>query len=268
MKELPDIPNYAVLDRPEILQFVFFPRREWTPTPPGARDFLIPVETGVNISARFYPASNSTTSILYFHGNGEVACDYDWFAPEYNRLGLGLFVADYRGYGRSNGKPTIASMIADSLKVFDFFFDTVSQPRDSKKFVMGRSLGSMSALTIASRRTNEIAGLVIESGFPAITRILSHLGFPSYDNMTLEIERASFSLVASVSLPALIIHGAEDMLIPYEEGLLLHNTLRSPVKRMVTIPNAGHNDILLVGKETYHAAIRDFITAVQIHHTK
>jgi len=256
------MPDYSALDQPEILEFVFFPRHEWTPAPHGVRDFLIPVEPGVNISARFYPASNSTASILYFHGNGEIACDYDWFAPEYNRLGLSLFVADYRGYGRGNGEPTIAGMTADSLKVFDFFNNSILKQED-RPFIMGRSLGSMSALTIASRHSSQLAGLIIESGFPAVTRVLSHLGFQYHDNRISAIEKASLALVASISLPALIIHGVRDTLIPYEEGLLLYNTLSSPIKRIVTIPDAGHNDIMQIGKETYCNAIRDFITTVR-----
>ncbi|MEW6141875.1 MAG: alpha/beta hydrolase [Chloroflexota bacterium] len=262
MKEPPDIPDYSALDRPEILQFVFFPRREWTPAPHDARDYLIPVEAGVNISARLYPATNSAASILYFHGNGEVACDYDWFASEYNHFGLSLFVTDYRGYGRGNGEPTINSMIADSLKVFDFFYNNVPRPKENRLFIMGRSLGSMSVLTIASRRANQVAGLIIESGFPAVTRILSHLGFPGRGSKVTELENASLALVASISLPALVIHGDRDTLIPYEEGLLLHKILGSSVKRMVTIPSAGHNDVMLVSKELYYEAIKGFIASV------
>ncbi len=263
MKDLPDIPDYSSLDRPEILQFIFFPRHDWTPAPPGTTDYLIPVEEEVDVSARFYPAAESIACILYFHGNGEIACDYDWFAPEYNRLGLDLFVADYRGYGRGNGEPTIASMTSDSLKVFDFFRNTVLETREGMPFIMGRSLGSMSALTIASRRADRLAGLMIESGFPAVTRILSHLGFHTSTGQTAALEKAALALVSSISLPSLIIHGSEDTLIPYQEGLLLHNTLASPLKRMVTISGAGHNDIMLVGEKPYYAAIKDFVASVQ-----
>lgn len=268
MKDLTDIPDYSILDRPEILQFVFFPRRDWTPAPPGTMDYLIPVEKEVNVSARFYPAADSIASVLYFHGNGEIACDYDWFAPEYNRLGLDLFVADYRGYGRGNGEPTIASMTSDSLKVFDFFRNTVPGTGKGKTFIMGRSLGSMPALTMASRRANQLAGLIIESGFPAVTRILYHLGFHTPTGQAAALEKAALALVSSISLPSLIIHGSEDTLIPYEEGLLLHDTLASPLKRMVTIPGAGHNDIMLVGKEPYYASIKDFIASVQRYPVK
>ncbi|MCX8125919.1 MAG: lysophospholipase [Dehalococcoidia bacterium] len=262
MDRLTNPPDYSVLDRREILQFVFFPRRDWTPAPYGARDFFVPVSEGVSISARLYQAAESIATILYFHGNGEVACDYDWLAPEYNRLGVSLFVADYRGYGRSSGRPTINSMIADSLDIFEFFRDVVVQPKNGL-FVMGRSLGSMSALTIASQRADQIAGLIVESGFPAVTRILSYLGYFINDSGIPELEAQSLALVASIGLPTLVIHGDGDTLIPYEEGQLLYNTLSSPFKKMLTIDGAGHNDIMIVGRKLYFEAIAEFVGTVR-----
>src|SRR4030042_1848855 len=98
--------DYSILDLPEILQFIFYPRRDWAPPPPGASDFLVPVEEGVSISCRFYPAEVGSPCILYFHGNGEVACEHDWIAQLYGREGISLFVADYRGNGRSEGGAT------------------------------------------------------------------------------------------------------------------------------------------------------------------
>lgn len=264
MNKQPVMPDYSFLDRPEVLQFVFFPRREWNKPPRGAVDYIVPIDAGVSVSARLYPAINSSATILYFHGNGEIACDYDWFAPDYNRLGLSLFVSDYRGYGRSSGEPTITGMVADSLDVFDFFYGNFHQSKD-RLFVMGRSLGSISALTVAGNRADKVSGLIVESGFPAITRILSHLGFTYFtydDSKIIEFERVSITFVASIVLPALVIHGGRDTLIPYNEGILLYDTLGSSHKKMVTIEGAGHNDIMLSGKEFYFKAIKDFISSV------
>ena len=103
-------PDYSLLDDPDILQLVFYPRQDWTPAASAAKDYLAPVASSISISCRFYPAKKNSPAILYFHGNGEVACDYDFIAPDYNELNISLFVADYRGYGRSSGKPNFSSM--------------------------------------------------------------------------------------------------------------------------------------------------------------
>lgn len=253
------LPDYSFLDRPEILQFVFYPRHDWTPPPSGASDHLIPVDRDISVFARYYPASRTKACLLYFHGNGEIACDYDWSAPEYGALGISLFVADYRGYGRSDGHPTVAAMIADAPKVFDYFQEAMKTQGETRLFLMGRSLGSQPALEIALSRPGAIAGLIIESGFPSITGVLGHLGFAAEPGRSRQAEETALAAIATITLPSLIIHGDGDTLIPPEEGILLYNRLGSNEKTLRLIKGADHNDIMLVGKKQYYAAIKDFV---------
>ena len=92
--------------------------------------------------------------ILYFHGNGEIASDYDTIAPFYTRLGITLFVVDYRGYGLSDGTPV--GHDADRRRLDGASARTRSCWRAvgvaaGALFVMGRSLGSAAALEIVDR---------------------------------------------------------------------------------------------------------------------
>ena len=251
-------PDYSILDRPELLQFVFYPRRDWSPPPPGASDYLVPVEPGVSISCRFYPASTGSPCILYFHGNGEVACDHDWIAPVYNREGIGLFVADYRGYGLSEGTPSFSSMTADAHSIFNFFVETV-RPSGNRQplFLMGRSLGSHSAVELALHYSRHVRGLIVESGSPNVARLARLFGLSS--KRLGDLEEAISAQIRSITLPALIIHGERDSLIPASEATTLHEEIGSREKRLVIIPGADHNDILLVGMEQYFSAIKDFV---------
>jgi pimeloyl-ACP methyl ester carboxylesterase len=255
---LPRQPDYSVLDRPEILQVIFYPRREWTPPPAGASDFMVEVEPGVSVSCRFYPSTAGGPCMLYFHGNGEIACDHDWIAPFYNREGIGLFVADYRGYGRSDGTPTFARVTADAHPIFSFFLETArsSGPGESL-FVMGRSLGSHSAVELASRHGELLSGLIVESGAPNPARLARRFGLSS--ERLEDLEKTVSDRIRSIELPALIIHGERDSLIPVSAGIALHREIGSQDKHLVIIPGADHNDIMLVGTEQYFAAIRDFV---------
>ena len=82
--------DYTPLDHPLMSQTMFYPQRVWSAPPSGATDHLIPVSTGVSVSARFYPIEPEAPSILFFHGNGEVACQYDTLVPSYHRAGSEL----------------------------------------------------------------------------------------------------------------------------------------------------------------------------------
>ncbi len=251
-------PDYSILDKPEILQFVFYPRRAWTPPPPGASDYMVPVEDEVSISCRFYPATVDSPCILYFHGNGEVVCDHDWIAPLYNREGISLFVADYRGYGLSGGSPTFSAMAADAHSIFNFFLKTVrSSGCSGPLFIMGRSLGSHSALELAFHYPEHLTGLIVESGFTSVARLVSLFGLPS--QRLGELGEAISSRIQSITLPVLIIHGEWDSLIPPSEATKLFEISGSKEKRLVIIPGAGHNDIMLVGTEQYFSAIKEFV---------
>src|SRR5262249_157568 len=88
--------------------------RDSSRAPQGAADHLIQGAPGVSLGARHYRGDIGSPTILYFHGNGEVVGDHDSIAPLYHRAGLDLFVVDYRGYGRSGGKPSFAALVEDA----------------------------------------------------------------------------------------------------------------------------------------------------------
>jgi alpha-beta hydrolase superfamily lysophospholipase len=250
--------DYSVLDLPEILQFIFYPRRDWAPPPPGASDFLVPVDEGVSISCRFYPAEAASPCILYFHGNGEVACEHDWIAQLYNREGISLFVADYRGYGRSDGQPTFAAVTADAHPICSFFLEKVhSSSADVPLFLMGRSLGSHCAVELAFHYPERFRGLIVESGSSNMARLLELFGLAS--ERLSSLGEAVSARVRSITLPALIIHGEWDSLIPLDEAIKLHTDIGSESKRLVVVPGADHNSVLAVGMEQYFSAIKEFV---------
>lgn len=259
---MPSQPNYSLLDKPEILQLVFYPRWEWLPAPPGASDFIVDVEDGVSISCRFYPASRTSPCLLFFHGNGEVACDYDGIAPLYNEIDISLFVADYRGYGRSGGLPSFSSMIADTHHIYKSFRQ-VLQERDYKGpvFFMGRSLGAHSVVELVSHYGQEIRGLIVESGAARITRLLSLFGLSTEVEPFRQLEASIQDRVYSIAVPVLVLHGEYDSLIPSLEATWFFDTVGSKVKRLVLIPRAGHNDIMLVGMAQYFSAIKEFVSS-------
>ena len=253
--------DYSLLDQPHILRFVFYPREDYSPPPRNAVDHLVSVEKDVSIGCRFYPASKEAPSILYFHGNGEVVYDYDDIATLYNRLGINLFVADYRGYGQSGGTPSFSSAVADAHVIFKYFRDTLkASSYTGPLFVMGRSLGYLPATELAINYPDELRGLIIESGSASAARLMMTFGFFSSPKLE-ELDRANVEHIRSITMPILIIHGEWDEIIPFEQAEFLYQNVGSKDKRFLPIPKAGHNDIMLVGMEQYFQAIKEFVSA-------
>ena len=254
---------YREIDHhPLLLRFLFYPRRWEQPPPPGAEDLLIPVEEGVAVGCRLYEGEAGRAWILLFHGNGEIAADYDEIAPLYHRIGINLAVADYRGYGKSGGRPSFASMVEDAAAIYEAIRDRLEErKREEKLFVMGRSLGSVSALELAARYAEMIPGLSIESGFISVGKLIRHLGLPAAGLDLAGLDKECGRLAAGIRIPALIIHGEADSLVPYAQAEELYRSLGSTAKRLLPIPGAEHNDIMLVGGERYFGAMAGFVEA-------
>ena len=267
--------QYHILDRPDILSAIFHTRPQLgaTPTTDTISDHLIPVEEGVRVGARFHLGSKNGANLLFFHGNGEIAADYDDLGPLYNGMGINLLAVDYRGYGMSDGHPTVSAMMADCHSIFEYAHSWLHQMGYRGPLIlMGRSLGSASAIAVAARHQNRIGGLIIESGFAHAGPLLRLLGVDLTD---LPIDRhdgfENLDKISICRIPTLIIHAEFDHIIPYSDGQALFKTSGAEDKQLLKIDGANHNDILMRGFDPYMQAIVNIaerIAAGQAKHLK
>jgi len=255
----------SALDRPDILQFIFYPRRDFSEKPgvANAAACSISVDEAVSISCRFYFGSEKYPNILFFHGNGEIASDYDGIGSIYNQIGLNLFVADYRGYGMSGGQPTLTSMIRDAHPIFEGFKQVLKEKGFSGNlFIMGRSLGSLSAIELVYHYQSQLSGLIVESGFANIFSLFENLGFPAKAvGFTGAETPTGLQLIRKISIPTLIMHGEHDQIVPLAEAKNLYNNVAAEDKRLLIIPGVDHNTIFLGGMEQYLQELKDFVLA-------
>ncbi len=258
--------DYSHLDHREILMFLFHPRPEMGVQPmENAHDVMIPVEEEVAVGGRFFIAGPHSPNILFFHGNGEIVGDYQDLGEAYTRLGINFLPVDYRGYGRSSGQPTITAMMRDSHVIFDYATGWLKENgHDGPFIVMGRSLGSSSALELVSCYGREIDGLIIESGFAYAEPLLELLGI-NIKAMGISEEKGfrNIDKIRTFGKPALIIHAERDHIIPFSDGQALHDACPSQDKRLLMIPGANHNDILLRGLHEYMAAVAELVGKLQ-----
>lgn len=249
------------LDQPLVAERIFFPRPDpGTPPPPGSRDCSIPVAQGVTLHARLHPAAPGAPIVLLFHGNGEIVADYDDVAGAYRELGASLFVVDYRGYGRSGGDPLPSALIGDAGRVLDYVRAELAPDGVPPVVVLGRSLGSAPAIHLAATRGDELAGLIVESGFARTLPLLALVGVPVARLGLTEADGFSNrDGMRRVRIPTLILHADEDRIIPYEDAELNFAACGAADKRLVTIEGADHNSIMAYGGRTYWSAIGEMV---------
>jgi fermentation-respiration switch protein FrsA (DUF1100 family) len=259
--------DYSVLDRPEVLQFLFHPRPEMASASyPSAgssgstskKDFLIPVAENVEIGARFHMAEKTGANILFFHGNGEIVADYDELGPLYNQLDINFLAADYRGYGRSTGQPTVSAMMQDCHVILEFVQTWIKQNNfTGPLLLMGRSLGSASVLELVAAGGGSIDGLIVESGFAYAAPLLRLLGIdPEALGFREESGFGNIDKIQKFNKHTLIIHAEYDHIIPFSDGEALYDACPSPDKIFLKIPGANHNDIFMRGLKEYLAAVK------------
>ena len=247
--------NYSVLDQPEVLRSLFHPRREedFRPAKGNRDDLMIQVEKDVYLGASCHFVKKEAPMVLFFHGNGEIVADYDDFARFYNELGINFFVVDYRGYGGSSGSPTVTAMMKDCHIVLDFLLSYMAKKKKTGPVcLMGRSLGSASAIELAAKRGDDISCLIIESGFAYAGPLLQILGIDP-DRIGYQ-EEGGFENIDKIKTfikPCLVIHAQYDHIISFSDGQALFNAAGSKEKFFLEVKGANHNDIFFRGMTPY-----------------
>jgi len=258
--------NYSKLDQPGVLQTIFHPRQEALPAHPphNAVDVNIPVDEGVQVHAKFHLASKEDPNILFFHGNGEIVNDYDDIGPFYSKYGMNFLAVDYRGYGRSTGHPTVTSMLGDAHIILDAAKEWLNAVKHTGPLIiMGRSLGSAAAIELASCHPDDIAGLIIESGFATTLPLLMKLGVDVAGlGITEEDGFRNVRKISTFTKPTLFIHGQYDEIIPVNSAAILQAQSPARSKELQVVPRASHNTIIAQAGEMYFSVIKQFINKI------
>jgi len=255
--------DFSSFDNPGLLSFLFHPRKESPGSLPleNAEDILIPVGDNEVIGAKLHHGDKKAPTILFFHGNGEIVSDYDDLGPLYTEMNINFLPVDYRGYGRSTGTPTVTSMMRDCHFIFDYIKKWLeSNSYTGPVIIMGRSLGSASALELASAYPEEFSALVIESGFAYAVPLLRLLGV-NIDAMGIKEENGfrNIEKVKNYTGPTLVIHAEYDHIIPYSDGKALFDACPASIKKLLKIPDANHNTIFAIGLKEYMKSVKEIV---------
>ena len=232
---------------------------------PAVRPLAVQVTEDIRIGCRLHlTAEDAAPSIIFFHGNGETAGDYDEIGPLYVEQGINFLVTDYRGYGVSEGTPTATAMMDDCLSLFDALSASLRQEgKTGPLMVMGRSLGAACAIEIAYRREDDLAGLIVESGFSDTMPLLEQLGL---DLSALQIDEGdgfcNVHKIMRITKPSLFLHAQFDQIIPVASAEILQAQSAARSKEFQVVPGADHNTIIEVAGFRYFVTIRRFVDKI------
>lgn len=202
----------------------------------GASDVWMQAADGVKLHGWWLAPENPRRVTLYLHGNVGNVTHRGLHARRIVAAGSGVLLLDYRGYGRSEGRPGEEGLYADAGAAYDWLIKRGFSP--GQIVIHGESLGTSVAVDLAARRP--CAGVILEAPFTSANemaaRVLPLLGplvMHAFDTR---------SKIAAVHAPLLIIHGDRDEVVPYALGRALFDAAREP-KRFFTAAGCGHNDI-------------------------
>ncbi|MCP4591306.1 MAG: alpha/beta hydrolase [bacterium] len=222
-------------------RLVYFPDRDYWTTPGDAgleyEDLTLTTEDGIAIAAWYVPQRQAKGTVLFCHGNAGNIADRIPSIQSFHDLGYCVLIFDYRGYGRSMGKPTEEGTYRDAEAAWRYLVDTRHESPERIVF-FGRSLGGAVAIDLATRHSP--AALVVESTFTSLVDI-GKLQYPFLPvNWLCKYRYESIDKVSALKCAKLFIHGREDRLVPFDNGRRLYDASREPKTFMET--PGGHND--------------------------
>jgi fermentation-respiration switch protein FrsA (DUF1100 family) len=237
-------------------RFVYYPMRypegDWhLQAGSGAIDVWFKAADGVEPHAWWFPKPGAHFATLFLHGNAGNVTHRIGHAYAIISAGSSVLILDYRGYGKSPGRPTEKGLYRDADAGFD---ELLKRGYASESIVLhGESLGTAVATDLAARRA--CGGLILESPmislgkmagtvFPVIGPLFAH-GF----NTNKKIGR--------VNAPLLLIHGKADDIVPFSQGEELYRLARPP-KTFWPVAGAHHNDLVCVAGNEYSIRLRAF----------
>ena len=205
--------------------------------PPDLEQIWVVTEHG-RVEAWFLPPQNSDAgspapAIIYGHGNGEVIDIWPQRFQELTRLGIGVLLVEFPGYGRSEGEPSEESITATFIAAYDLL--VAREDVDPSRIVLfGRSMGGGAINALAAQRPS--AAMILQSTYTDVPSLTSRMFVPSF----LVLDRFdNRSVVEDYAGPILIMHGTEDEVVPYEHGVELHRVAQNA--NLLTY-DCGHNN--------------------------
>ncbi len=214
-------------------------------------------DDGTKLHGWYVPHPNPRAIVLFSHGNGEhVARTAPTLALLRERAGVSVFAWDYRGYGKSEGKPAEANLLTDA-RAAQLWLAKREGARPEDVVLYGRSLGG--AVSVGLAAEHAVRGMVLERTFADIVDTAAH-HFPWLPVRWIMRNRfPSIERITAFKGPLLMSHGTADRIVPFEMGKRLYDAATTPHKRFFVVEGGDHNG---PQPDDFYRALGEFLDAL------
>ena len=216
------------------------------------KEVFIPTSDGNLINGILFHRPGNQNVILYFHGNGGSLDSWQMTGEQILPLNCDLLIIDNRGYGKSTGAFSEKGFYDDAHSAYRYLIQSGYQP--NQIIAYGRSLGTGIATELAT--TEKVKALILESPYTSLPDVAGEKMSWLLPKLLLRYRLNTLARAPKLNVPVLIIHGAQDELIPCAQGQRIYAAISSP-KKLLLIAGGGHNN-LSEFKEHFEG-IRSFI---------
>jgi uncharacterized protein len=246
-------------------RMIFFPNYpsrldgDWHPRGLNVEDVWLTASDGVKLHAWWIPDDKARFTFLSFHGNASNIANR---APTYEFLHgthVNVFALEYRGYGRSDGKPSEAGVYRDAEAAYEYLVN--SKGIDRKAIIsFGQSLGTAVATHLAAH--HQVAGVVLEAPFPSASGV-AHRVFWFLPGVSLLVHGQFDTQVwlKEIHAPVLIVHCSQDPVIPFQFGQEVYDEALPP-KNFLQINGYCHEESSLIAPAQYRTALQEFLNSL------
>ncbi|CAM4404939.1 MAG: putative protein [Legionella sp.] len=191
---------------------------------------------GIELLAWYKAAKENQPTILFLHGNAGHIGYRMFLARAFMDVGFGVLLLEYRGFGGNKGSPTEEGFYTDARTAIHFLQQQGISPPHIVLY--GESIGTGVAVKMAEDFPT--CALVLQSPYTSLPAVARYhypwIFIPPWDKYN------SLARICNVKSPLLILHGKQDTLIPFEQGLTLFNQANQP-KTFVVLDDKDHYNL-------------------------
>lgn len=233
---------------------------DWHPRTLAPEDVWLTASDGTKLHGWWIPNANARFTFLAFHGNASNIANR---APTYEFLRdapANVLAVEYRGYGRSEGKPSEAGLYLDAEAAYQYLIST--KRLDPKSIIsFGQSLGTAVATHLAAHHI--VGGIVLEAPFPSASRVASKIyWFLPGLSLLVHGQFDTQSNLKKVTAPVLIVHCTHDPVLPFQFGQDVYASARAP-KQFLRVEGSCHEDSSLLAPVQYRSALQNFLASAE-----
>ncbi|WP_151704271.1 alpha/beta hydrolase [Nitrincola alkalilacustris] len=220
----------------------------------GYEDLTLITADNETLHAWYIPAPAARGDLLFMHGNAGNISHRLTSIGQFHRMGLNVLIVDYRGYGKSSGKPSEQGLYRDAEAAYRWLVEERGVV-PGRIVVFGRSLGAAVAAHVAAEKP--VGALILESGFTSVP----DLGAEIYPFLPVrQLSRYQYDTrekLSRISVPVLVIHSPQDDIVPFHHGQALFDAAAEP-KQFLQI-QGDHNRGFVQSGELYTRGLAAFV---------